>query len=100
MGIATHALSFYGYAVECDTWSNQLYLYIANSGERRLDSMQRINEEKAAYAFMAKLESGAYPLERAKNDAENYSEVKEERDTEAVQAFTKSMIFQVIKELE
>lgn len=49
---------------------------------------------------MAKLESGAYPLERAKNDAENYSEVKEERDTEAVQAFTKSMIFQVIKELE
>ena len=62
--------------------------------------MKKINEEKAAYAFMAKLESGAYPLERAKNDAENYSEVKEERDTEAVQAFTKSMIFQVIKELE
>ena len=62
--------------------------------------MRRINEAEAAEAFVAKLEAGVYSLERSKNDAENYSESKEARDTQAVRAFMKSSLFQAFKDLK
>ena len=55
--------------------------------------MMRIDEAAAAKAYVNKLSSGGYPLERSKNDGVNYCETKEERDTEAVREFTKSGLF-------
>lgn len=61
--------------------------------------MERIDETAAAKAFVAKLQGGMYPLERAKNCGVNYSEKKELRDTEAVREFTKSDLFKEIKHI-
>ena len=61
--------------------------------------MKRIDEAAAAKAFIAKLSSGDYPLERAKNCAVNYSEEKEDRDTQAVKEFTKSALFLEFKKM-
>ena len=60
--------------------------------------MKRI-DEAAAKAFIAKLSSGDYPLESAKNCAVNYSEEKEDRDTQAVKEFTKSALFLEFKKM-
>ena len=59
--------------------------------------MTRINETEAAKEYIIKLVAGDYPLERSKNDAPNYCETKEERDTEAVKEFTKSTLFAEFK---
>lgn len=61
--------------------------------------MERINEEVAAKAFLAKLEAGVYPLERAKNSGIDYNKFKEDRDTEAVQELTKSKLFEKLKKM-
>lgn len=61
--------------------------------------MERIDETVAAETFVKNLEDGVYPLERAKNCGINYSETKEGRDTEAVRQFTKSNLFQEIKQM-
>lgn len=60
--------------------------------------MTRVDETLAAKEYMRKLESGYYPLERAKNNGTHYSETKEERDTEAVREFTESSLFMEFKE--
>lgn len=61
--------------------------------------MTRINETAAAKAYVAKLEAGGYPLDRSKNNGINYCETKAVRDTEAVREFTKSKLFEEIKEM-
>lgn len=61
--------------------------------------MKRIDETIAAKAFVKKLVSGGYPLERAKNDGVDYPETKEERDTEAVKESTKSALFKKFKQM-
>ncbi|MDE6388743.1 MAG: hypothetical protein K2L82_13175 [Lachnospiraceae bacterium] len=62
--------------------------------------MTRIDESAAAKSYVAKLAAGGYPLERAKNDGVNYSDTKEERDTEAVREFTKSALFEAFKKMK
>ena len=61
--------------------------------------MKRIDETAAARAYIADLEAGLYPSERTKNDGVVYSEAKEERDTEAVREFTKSVLFEEFKKM-
>lgn len=61
--------------------------------------MTRINEADAAKAYVEKLREGGYPIERAKNDAVDYRIEKEQRDTDAVRAFTKSTLFQQFKNM-
>lgn len=61
--------------------------------------MKRIDETIVAKAFVKKLVSGGYPLERAKNDGVDYPETKEERDTEAVKESTKSALFKKFKQM-
>lgn len=61
--------------------------------------MKRIDENAAAKAYVAKLKAGVFPLDRAKNDGVKYSELKEERDTEAVRESTKSALFEEFKKL-
>lgn len=62
--------------------------------------MRRIDEVAAAKDFLEKLKGGSYPMERSKNDAVVYSDNKEERDTEAVRASTKSELFQEFKKMK
>lgn len=62
--------------------------------------MKRIDETAAAKAYMAKLATGCYPLERAKNNGVNYCETKEERDTVAVREYTKSVLFEEFKKMQ
>lgn len=62
--------------------------------------MTRIDESASAKSYVAKLASGGYPLERAKNDGVNYCAAKEERDTEAVRESTKSALFEAFKKME
>lgn len=67
--------------------------------KERKDPMKRIDESAAAKAYVTKLADGGYPLERAKNDGVNYSDAKEERDTEAVRESTKSALFEAFKKM-
>ena len=71
-----------------------------NNRRGRTEFMRRINEKEAARDFVKKLESGVYPLERAKNNGVDYGEVKEERDTKAVRESVKSALFEKYKNMD
>ncbi|MBR3298631.1 MAG: hypothetical protein IKI64_05435 [Clostridia bacterium] len=62
--------------------------------------MKRINESKAAEAFVEKLKAGVYPIERAKNTGVDYCAEKEARDTAAVREFTKSKLFATLNNIK
>lgn len=55
--------------------------------------------DKATEEFQGLLESNYYKNEWSVNCADDYSEMKETRDTEAVKSFVKSKDFEYIKEL-
>lgn len=61
--------------------------------------MERINEAAAARSFIEELKTGKIPLERSTNNGVIYSIEKEDLDTEAVRAFTRSKLFEDIKNM-
>lgn len=61
--------------------------------------MERINEAAAARGFIEELKTGKIPLERSTNNGVIYSIEKEDLDTEAVRAFTRSKLFEDIKNM-
>lgn len=61
--------------------------------------MERINEAVAARSFIEELKTGKIPLERSTNNGVIYSIEKEDLDTEAVRAFTRSKLFEDIKNM-
>lgn len=61
--------------------------------------MERINEAAAARGFVKELKTGKIPLERSANNGVIYSIEKEDLDTEAVRAFTRSKLFEDIKNM-
>ena len=60
--------------------------------------MERNDEAtKAAKEFLTKLASGHYRYDRSVNSEVNYRDEKEDRDTDAVKAFTQSALFSSLK---
>lgn len=60
--------------------------------------MERVDEAtNAAEEFLTKLASGYYRYDRSVNSEVNYRDEKEDRDTEAVKAFTQSILFSSLK---
>ena len=56
--------------------------------------MALINSEESARRFKEKLDSGFYKRDRSQNSEVAYAQEKLERDTKAVEKFTKSELFQ------
>jgi hypothetical protein len=50
----------------------------------------------AADRFMVKLTSNGFTMSRSKNNAGNYDKEKQERDSKAVEEFTKTEVFKNI----
>ena len=61
--------------------------------------MIRINEEEAANKFIADATDGFYRYDRSQNTEVNYSEEKEQRDTEAVKNAVNSSLFSMVRDL-
>ncbi|MDR1736760.1 MAG: hypothetical protein LBR85_07850 [Oscillospiraceae bacterium] len=62
--------------------------------------MLKINVQQSTERFMAKLRGGEYEVPTISNDEVVYSETKERRDTEAVEAFLSSELSNKIIELK
>lgn len=61
--------------------------------------MALINSEESAKRFEEKLKSGFYKKDRSRNTEVDYTKEKQDRDTKAVEEFTKTNIFhELIKE--
>ena len=61
---------------------------------RRRYIMALIDSEESAKRFKEKLDSGFYKRDRSQNTEVTYAQEKLERDTKAVEKFTKSELFQ------
>ena len=55
--------------------------------------MALINSEESTKRFEEKLKSGFYRKDRSRNTEVNYTKEKQERDTKAVEEFTKTEIY-------
>ncbi|MDR2517783.1 MAG: hypothetical protein LBD13_00025 [Spirochaetaceae bacterium] len=55
--------------------------------------------KSAADRFMGKLEGKGFAMARSQNTAENYTDLKQERDSEAVEDFIQTDIFQDIMKM-
>jgi len=62
--------------------------------------MPKINVDEAVERFQERMEKNYYPLDRSKNDEEDYASEKEIRDTNAIHDFVGSPLFEYIKKMK
>lgn len=61
--------------------------------------MPRVNVQEETRIFGEKLRGGYFAQERSQNTEVDYAQEKEQRDTEAVKAFTQTESFEYIKDM-
>lgn len=61
--------------------------------------MPRVNVQEETIKFGEKLKTGYFSVERSKNNEVDYAGEKENRDTNAVKAFTQTASFYYIKDM-
>ena len=59
-----------------------------------------INVEDSTQRFREKFFALGFTMDQSQNNAPNYRECKEERDTQAVRAFLKTEMFKYIKNMK